>query len=50
MCRSQAWDAKVVTSAWWVHPEQVRGGQPEVALTVKCDGQPCVLCGQVLWC
>lgn len=24
VCRSQAWDAKVVTSAWWVHPEQVR--------------------------
>lgn len=39
MCRSQAWDAKVVTSAWWVHPEQVRardtaggaGGQAEQA-------------------
>ena len=26
VCRSQAWDAKVVTSAWWVHPEQVRRG------------------------
>lgn len=25
VCRSAAWDAKVVTSAWWVHPEQVSG-------------------------
>lgn len=24
VCRSAAWDAKVVTSAWWVYPEQVR--------------------------
>ena len=24
VCRSQAWDAKIVTSAWWVHSEQVR--------------------------
>ena len=22
-CRSQAWDAKIVTSAWWVHASQV---------------------------
>ena len=24
VCRSQAWDAKIVTSAWWVHHDQVR--------------------------
>ena len=23
VCRSQAWDAKIVTSAWWVHHDQV---------------------------
>jgi len=23
MCQSAAWDAKVVTSAWWVHSHQV---------------------------
>lgn len=23
VCYSSAWDAKVVTSAWWVHPDQV---------------------------
>lgn len=23
VCRSQAWDAKIVTSAWWVHFDQV---------------------------
>ena len=23
VCRSQAWDAKIVTSAWWVHASQV---------------------------
>ncbi|KAK9797102.1 hypothetical protein WJX73_010610 [Symbiochloris irregularis] len=23
LCRSQAWDAKIVTSAWWVHHHQV---------------------------
>ncbi|KAL4420985.1 hypothetical protein ABPG77_001304 [Micractinium sp. CCAP 211/92] len=28
VCRSQAWDAKVVTSAWWVHPEQVSKTAP----------------------
>ena len=22
VCRSQAWDAKIVTSAWWVHAHQ----------------------------
>jgi len=25
VCRSKAWDAKLVTSAWWVHHHQVRG-------------------------
>jgi len=24
VCRSAAWDAKIVTSAWWVHHHQVR--------------------------
>jgi len=24
VCRSAAWDAKMVTSAWWVHHHQVR--------------------------
>lgn len=24
VCRSQAWDAKIVTSAWWVEHHQVR--------------------------
>ena len=24
VCRSQAWDAKIVTSAWWVHHYQAR--------------------------
>jgi hypothetical protein len=24
VCRSKAWDAKLVTSAWWVHHHQVR--------------------------
>ena len=28
VCRSAAWDAKVVTSAWWVHPEQVSKSAP----------------------
>lgn len=28
VCRSAAWDAKVVTSAWWVHPEQVSKTAP----------------------
>ncbi|EFN57403.1 hypothetical protein CHLNCDRAFT_57209 [Chlorella variabilis] len=28
VCRSQAWDAKIVTSAWWVHPEQVSKTAP----------------------
>ena len=23
VCRSAAWDSHVVTSAWWVYPEQV---------------------------
>lgn len=23
LCKSKAWDAKIVTSAWWVHSEQV---------------------------
>ena len=32
MCRSQAWDAKIVTSAWWVHAHQVRQ-DPGTAVT-----------------
>uniref|UniRef100_A0A0C3U817 NFACT RNA-binding domain-containing protein n=2 Tax=Geminigeraceae TaxID=589343 RepID=A0A0C3U817_GUITC len=28
VCRSQAWDAKMVTSAYWVHPEQVSKSAP----------------------
>lgn len=23
VCQSKAWDAKIVTSAYWVHPDQV---------------------------
>ena len=23
VCRSKAWEAKIVTSAWWVHHDQV---------------------------
>uniref|UniRef100_A0A1D2A0E9 Nuclear export mediator factor NEMF n=1 Tax=Auxenochlorella protothecoides TaxID=3075 RepID=A0A1D2A0E9_AUXPR len=28
VCRSAAWNSKVVTSAWWVHPEQVSQTAP----------------------
>ncbi|CAK0786952.1 hypothetical protein CVIRNUC_010166 [Coccomyxa viridis] len=28
VCRSQAWDAKIVTSAWWVHASQVSKTAP----------------------
>ena len=28
VCRSQAWDAKIVTSAWWVHYDQVSKTAP----------------------
>ena len=28
VCRSSAWDAKMVTSAYWVHPEQVSKSAP----------------------
>ncbi len=28
VCRSQAWDAKIVTSAWWVHHDQVSKTAP----------------------
>ncbi|BBM96816.1 nuclear export mediator factor NEMF [Marchantia polymorpha subsp. ruderalis] len=28
VCRSQAWDSKIVTSAWWVHPHQVSKTAP----------------------
>lgn len=28
ICRSRAWDAKVVTSAWWVHAHQVSKAAP----------------------
>lgn len=28
ICYSQAWDAKVVTSAWWVYPDQVSKAAP----------------------
>ncbi|EIE22903.1 hypothetical protein COCSUDRAFT_16391 [Coccomyxa subellipsoidea C-169] len=28
VCRSQAWDAKIVTSAWWVHAHQVSKSAP----------------------
>ncbi len=33
VCRSQAWDAKIVTSAWWVHAHQVH---PTSCLHVMC--------------
>eukprot|EP00897_Mesotaenium_endlicherianum_P003139 jgi/Mesen1/2853/ME000174S02111 len=28
VCRSAAWDSKIVTSAWWVHPHQVSKTAP----------------------
>lgn len=28
VCRSAAWDSKIVTSAWWVHPNQVSKTAP----------------------
>ncbi|BFG14879.1 hypothetical protein CerSpe_011530 [Prunus speciosa] len=28
VCHSQAWDSKIVTSAWWVHPHQVSKTAP----------------------
>lgn len=28
VCRSSAWDAKIVTSAWWVHSHQVSKTAP----------------------
>ncbi|GAA0144785.1 hypothetical protein LIER_05139 [Lithospermum erythrorhizon] len=28
VCHSQAWDSKIVTSAWWVYPEQVSKTAP----------------------
>ena len=28
VCRSAAWNAKMVTSAYWVHPEQVSKSAP----------------------
>lgn len=28
ICNSAAWDAKVVTSAWWVYPDQVSKTAP----------------------
>lgn len=28
MCQSQAWDSKIVTSAWWVYPHQVSKTAP----------------------
>lgn len=28
ICNSAAWDAKVVTSAWWVYPSQVSKTAP----------------------
>lgn len=29
VCRSAAWDAKIVTSAWWAHADQVRLWPPQ---------------------
>ncbi|XP_057853407.2 uncharacterized protein LOC131063572 [Cryptomeria japonica] len=28
VCHSQAWDSKIITSAWWVHPHQVSKTAP----------------------
>ncbi len=37
VCRSKAWDGKVITSAWWVFPEQVYPAAHETPFdTVKC--------------
>jgi predicted ribosome quality control (RQC) complex YloA/Tae2 family protein len=30
VCRSRAWDSKVVTSAWWVYDHQVRGAPAQL--------------------
>ena len=37
MCRSQAWDAKIVTSAWWVHASQVGGRMCLLLLLLLSD-------------
>ena len=34
VCRSAAWDAKIVTSAWWVHQHQVCFNSIALQLTV----------------
>ena len=41
VCRSQAWDAKIVTSAWWVHASQVSNpSQPShIAHLADCSGK-----------
>jgi predicted ribosome quality control (RQC) complex YloA/Tae2 family protein len=35
VCRSNAWSAKIVTSAWWVYSDQVRSPTSCLALTLK---------------
>jgi hypothetical protein len=32
VCRSAAWKAKMVTSAWWVHADQVSPRLPDIVL------------------
>ena len=35
VCRSGAWDAKTVTSAWWVHADQVPSFPPASVLQLN---------------
>lgn len=37
VCRSAAWDAKIVTSAWWVHQHQVH---PPDSIAIDCFTWP----------
>lgn len=42
VCRSKAWDAKIVTSAWWVHHYQVcfnRTERAEIQVGLESDGE-----------
>jgi hypothetical protein len=40
VCRSRAWDSKIVTSAWWVHHHQVRAVSREKRgwWVLRCGG------------
>ena len=58
VCRSKAWDAKLVTSAWWVQHHQVRtdvllGGGGEVGViqhTMRGDTYKQTVVCTIIWC